>query len=168
MKITFEKATSDLLDEIFENYKIAIADMIGNGIFQWDDKYPTKEILASDIENNDLYAIMADDKIVGGFVMNTYCDDEYFKANWEYPDDTYYVLHRLCIHPDYQKMGIAARVMDFIESSALKDGKNAVHLDTFAGNPKALSLYRTRGYKEVGLAHWRKGEFIIFEKHLSL
>lgn len=168
MDITFSLAVRSQLDEIFNNYKIAIANMIKNGILQWDDKYPTKEILSQDIENNELYAILCDGKIVGGFVMNTYCDDEYFKAKWEYPDDTYYVLHRLCIHPDYQRLGIATRVMDFIEESAIKDGKNAVHLDTFSGNPRALALYKNRGYKPVGLAHWRKGEFYIFEKHLSL
>lgn len=46
------------------------------------------------------------------------------------------------------------------------DETKAVTLDTFLGNPIALSLYHSFGYGYAGDVFFRKGKFHCFEKSL--
>ena len=56
--------------------------------------------------------------------------------------------------------------MNYVEDTARKQGFESIHLDTFSGNPKALSLYHKLGFIDVGETYWARGRFIIMEKKL--
>ncbi len=45
------------LDSICLLIKDAIVEMEKNGIYQWDDLYPTREDFEEDIRNNNLYVV---------------------------------------------------------------------------------------------------------------
>jgi GNAT superfamily N-acetyltransferase len=71
------------------------------------------------------------------------------------------------VEPRLQGTGIARQLMRFAEAWAREHGYEAVRLDAFAANPRALSLYRGLGYREAGGASFRKGAFRCFEKRLE-
>ena len=70
-----------------------------------DDIYPDETIIKQDIENKDLYIGIVGGKIAVIYVINNYCDEEYNSGDWQYPDTEYRIIHRLCIHPDFQNKG---------------------------------------------------------------
>lgn len=166
MNIIFRNAKTEDLPEILLLYKAVVENMISSGINQWSDEYPNREVLSEDIEKSELIVATSDDKIVSAFVMNEFADEDYYKAQWQYPNLRWCVVHRLCVSPDCHRQGIATSVMQYVEDTAKSQGFESIHLDTFSGNPKALSLYHKLGFTDVGEAYWARGRFIIMEKKL--
>ena len=144
----------------------AITEMERNDIFQWDAIYPAKDDFLSDIRKNTLFVGTNDSDICVVFAISKECDEQYQNGKWEYPDSDYRVIHRLCVNPIYQNRGIARETLLFIEDELRRQGIATIRLDVFSNNPFALSLYRNNGYKEVGIADWRKGRFLLMEKAL--
>jgi len=144
----------------------AIELMRCQGIHQWDELYPTKEIFLDDINNNTLYVAVEDEKIIAVYVINQECDEEYHTCEWENPDESACIIHRLCVSADFQNKGIGSRVLSHIEEQVKGMGYLSIRLDVFSENPYAIKLYEKNGYKKRGHADWRKGRFFLMEKTL--
>ncbi|MCH5290904.1 MAG: GNAT family N-acetyltransferase [Treponema sp.] len=166
MEITFRAARTDDLDEVFMMVSAAIHAMAENGIFQWDSAYPAKDDFRSDILKNELHAGTIGGNIAVVYALNRECDEQYANGAWQYAGEDYLVLHRLCVSPDFQNMGVASRTLQHIEQESARKGIKAIRLDTFVENPFAVRLYEKNGYRTVGTARWSKGEFILLEKLL--
>lgn len=166
MKIRFQQGTIEDLDAITALVADAIAQMESRGIMQWDELYPTYEDFRADIEAGNLYTGYDKDKLAAIYVLNQEFDEEYKNGNWKDETKSFYIIHRLCVHPEYQNQGIAKMVMEHIEESLREQGIDAVRLDVFTKNPYALKLYERCGYQNVGKVHWRKGDFYLMEKYL--
>lgn len=166
MKLTFRKATNEDLSQVLELYKAVVNNMINSGINQWSDEYPNKVVLSADIERGELVIGLNGEEILTAYVMNCDADPDYYNADWQYPDAKWCVVHRLCVSPAYHRQGLATKVMEYVEQTAKEEGFDSIHLDTFSGNPKALSLYHKLGFVDVGEAFWARGRFVIMEKKL--
>ncbi len=146
--------------------KKAIDTMEKQGIKQWDEWYPTKDDLLNDIQKNTLYVAIEDEQIVAIYVISRECDEEYDKCKWENGDETSCIIHRLCVSPEYQNMGIGKQVLEHVEHQLLTLGYESVRLDVFTENLYAIKLYEKAGYVKRGYADWRKGRFWLMEKKL--
>lgn len=73
----------------------------------------------------------------------------------------YAVVHRLCIHPEYQNHKIGYQAMMIIEHSLKENGISSIRLDAFSENPFSLKMYEKLGYKNVGIAEWRKRDLLF-------
>ena len=166
MKLTFRKAKESDLTELLLLYKSVVKNMIESGINQWSDEYPNKEVLSEDISKGELTLALFEDEICGAFVMNEFADEDYYKADWKYPDLRWCVIHRLCVSPAIHRRGLATKMMECAETEARRQGFESIHLDTFSGNPKAMALYHKLGFNDVGEAFWARGRFVIMEKKL--
>ena len=161
------KANISELEEVVGLYKKAIAHMHLNGIFQWDDIYPNEKVLRKDIEKGELYIFSIDEKPAAAVVLNRKFDLEYYIGRWVNNDSSFYVVHRLCVSPDFQGMGVGRRVMLEIEKLLVQMGAKSIRLDAFPKNPAAISLYQRLGYNKVGEIYFRKGLFHLFEKGIG-
>ncbi len=166
MNLTFRNATTEDLPQVLSLYKAVVENMIQSGINQWSDEYPNKEVLSGDIDRGELILGVNGNEIVSAFVMNCDADPDYYNAAWQYPDVRWCVVHRLCVSPLYHRQGLATKVMEYVEKTARLQGFEAIHLDTFSGNPKALNLYHKLDFVDVGEAFWARGRFVIMEKKL--
>ncbi len=166
MNITYRAANFDDLNDIFHLVENAVQQMEQNKIYQWDSVYPTKEDFINDIRKNELYVGIVNEKIVVVYALNQECDEQYKNGEWQYIGENFNVIHRLCVSPDFQNKGIAHTTLDHIESELSILGMKAIRLDVFCANPYALKLYFNNGYRRVGIANWRKGEFLLMEKLL--
>jgi len=164
--LQYRLGTKDDLKEICCLIKKAIEHMEQQGIHQWDELYPSEEVFLDDIVNNTLYIAIEDDKIIGIYVINKECAEEYYNCQWENPEETAYIIHRFCISPDYQNKGIGTKVLLHIEEQIKNMGYLSIRLDVFSENPYALKLYEKNGYEKRGHADWRKGRFFLMEKTL--
>jgi ribosomal protein S18 acetylase RimI-like enzyme len=151
------------LEIILGIVKDATRYMDEQGIAQWDEFYPTREILSKDIDRKEMHVIEVEGKIAGFIVLNEYQESEYASVGWKYPGRSL-VVHRLTIHPALQRRGLASRLMDFAEALAAEGNYDCIRLDAFTRNPAACSLYKNRGYAVAGAVRFRKGEFYCFEK----
>ncbi|MDE6762727.1 MAG: GNAT family N-acetyltransferase [Oscillospiraceae bacterium] len=166
MEIKYRSAEESDLDAICSLIGRAIESMEKNKIFQWDNVYPSREVFAEDISNGELFVGTLDGGIAVLYVINRECDDEYGKCRWKYLDCEYRIIHRLCVDPKYQKMGIAKNTLKHIEAELKSSGVEAIRLDVFSDNPSALALYLNSGYEKAGSAEWRMGRFFLMEKCL--
>lgn len=167
MELTYRLAMENDIDNICEMVEEAVSTMIKNNIFQWDELYPVKEDFLTDIGNHELYMGLIDEEIAIIYVINAKCDPEYNDADWKYKKGEHRMIHRLCVNPKYQRMGVAERTLRHIENDLKRQGISAIRLDTFSGNPFALKLYAKMGYEIIGHVDWRKGRFLLMEKSLS-
>lgn len=165
MFLEYRKATPDDIEGILGMVHDAIDAMERDGIFQWDHLYPTKEDFQEDADESQLYVGLANGQIAVVYTLNQTYDKEYEKGKWKHKDETFYVVHRLCVSPDFQNKGIAKSTLLHIEQQLQEWGVHAIRLDVFSKNPFALRLYKSLGYSEAGYADWRKGRFILMEKH---
>ena len=166
MDITYRIASQKDIKEIDSLIQSAIVSMNEQNIKQWDEEYPSEEILSDDISKAQLYVGCVEDRIAVLYVLNEEYDEDYNTAHWRYEDKPYIILHRLCVHPDFQNQRIARKTMLQIENQVRSMGKEAIRLDAFSENSYALRLYDSLGYTRVGQADWRMGRFYLMEKYL--
>jgi len=164
MKI--RKAQLEDLNIIVEVFRNAINEMNDNNIPQWDEIYPTSEILKEDILKREMYVGIKGDKIVSALAVNNEFDEQYKNGAWRYDDKSFVVVHRLCVNPIYQNQKIGRSTMLMIEKILKKEGIESIRLDAFSLNPYALKMYESLGYQKVGETNWRKGLFYLLEKKL--
>lgn len=166
MDIIFRKGNLSDINEVYLLFQAAINSMIKTNIYQWDEIYPNKEILQTDIKQQQLYVGIIENKIAVVYVLNKNCDPEYNDGKWNSVSDNFMIIHRLCVHPNFQNMGIAKNTLLHIEQQLKKDNVDSMRLDVYSKNPYALKLYNSLGYKTVGKATWRKGLFYLMDKVL--
>ncbi len=156
------------IDTVMDLIRKAVKAMNDSGLHQWNDEYPNREIITEDIAAKNLYKYINDEKTIAGIiVLNEQYFPDYDNLTWEINDPEILVVHRLCIHPEYQKQGIARKLMLFAEDLAVKNHYKSIRLDTSVLNKAALSLYDGMGYRRVGIVHFRAGDFQCFEKVLK-
>ncbi len=166
MNIEYRVGKIEDLDDIEDLVRQAVRNMEQQGINQWDDMYPIGEDFQKDIEEQNLFVGTYEGKIVAICTLNKEVDEEYEKGLWENPKEDFLAIHRLCVNPTFQNMGIAKNTMKFIEKIAVSKEIRAIRLDVFSKNPYALKLYNAFGYINVGTVQWRKGKFFLMEKYL--
>jgi ribosomal protein S18 acetylase RimI-like enzyme len=154
------------LEVAFAILKAAIAHMERDGIYQWDDVYPSLGDLSKDIDFGIMYFACIDTVPQGFVSVDRNQPSEYATVSWHYHGDAA-VVHRLTVHPDAQGKRVGRHLMDFVESFASKQGCHCVRLDAFIDNPRAWRLYEKRGYRRAGTVTFRKGPFYCYEKALE-
>ena len=162
----YRKARSRDLQELMALFRAATEAMDAQGIPQWDEIYPSVEIVQADIDQEQMYVGQVDGKIAVVFVLEPCREGDYESANWQYPAERFVVLHRLCVHPRFQGQGIARQAMDYLEQVVCNSGYSCIRLDAFPQNPAAIQLYESRGYGKAGEITLRKGLFYLYEKKL--
>jgi ribosomal protein S18 acetylase RimI-like enzyme len=138
------------IEQIMKITRACANKMTSEGIFQWNNLYPNKEAFKKDVMRNELHVLLSENAIIGCIVISTEKDPEYSQIDWLTKDSAHYYIHRLAIHPDFQKMGYAKKLMDFAEILAKKNKITSVRLDTFSQNHRNQKFYQARGYSRLG------------------
>lgn len=130
--------------------------MIANGIYQWNENYPSYEAFKNDIELDQIWVLKDEGKIIGSVVITTIEDEEYDEVVWLTPQGNSLYIHRLAIHPDYQGQGLAQQLMNFAENYAKEENYASVRLDTFSLNKRNNVFYQKRGYQKLSDIYFPK------------
>ena len=167
MQIQYRFAQPQDLDEVFSLVQCAIRRMDELGLHQWDEFYPCRQDLSDDISKGEMRIGCMDGRIAVIYVLNKEQEKEYLTAAWQHPQKPYRVLHRLCVHPDFQDMGIARLTLTHIQEELIEAGIEVLRLDAFSKNPHAQRLYAKAGFHPTGIITEPIGDFIIMEKYLG-
>ena len=160
------KATQPDFDDAVCLIRNAVKRLDEQGVNQWDDIYPSTEIIRSDIDRGILYKYVKLNKIVGIVSIDTNQPEKYKKIKWK-KDGNYLVVHRLAVDPSVQGQGISKIIMNFTEMYATKQNLESIRLDAFQKNIIAVNLYKALKYNIRGEVQFRKGMFYCFEKLLG-
>ncbi len=149
---------SDIISIIFECKEL----MKSQGIFQWNEDYPT-----IDIDDGKCYVMKHNNRLVGYVSINeeeeglnrTVCSTNERKS---------LAIHRLCMRPTFQGKGIAKTILKFIEEFCDKNDYDCIRLDAYSKNKNVLKLYENFGYKKVGQVFFpgRELPFYCYEKYI--
>lgn len=142
-------ARTEEVQKVMDLYRQTIVWMRSAGLRQWGDDYPNQEDLLEDIESGDAYVAVLGGRIIGVMTVNGRVEEQYGAISWQIPGPMQ-SIHRLCIHPDVQGRGCAARMVRFAEELAARRGAEVMRLDTSSDNLRALELYRQAGYAARG------------------
>ena len=157
--------TSDIKN-IMNVYRSCIKGMIKIGINQWDESYPNKEVISSDIKASTYYIAENDGEVIAGLNLDNIQDSKYLDINWEDISNSFLVVHRLAVKEEFWNQKIGKELMIFVESLVLKKNLKSIRLDTYSGNPNAIIFYKRLGYKEMGTIKLKpnKNKYCCFEK----
>jgi ribosomal protein S18 acetylase RimI-like enzyme len=164
MEIT--KAVETDLDSLMELFDFVKEHLMQDEIYQWDSRYPNRNIVHEDIEKDYLYGIIQDSQYIGAIAINELQEAEYLTLNWDDTQGKSLCVHRLVVHPKNQGKGIGKKLLLFAEETAFNNGYSSIRLDAYSGNPIALSLYERNGYRRKGEIYFPRRElpFICYEK----
>ncbi|NRF39509.1 GNAT family N-acetyltransferase [Pedobacter foliorum] len=154
------------IDEVMCLIKEVIAEMENNEISQWDEVYPDYKGILGDIHAETMFGVFKNLELAGIVVLDKNQSPEYSSVNWELNNGSPLVMHRLCVHPKFQRQGVAKQLLKFSEQFAISSRCKSIRLDAFSGNPSALNLYANNGYLKRGMVTFRKGDFHCYEKIL--
>ncbi len=147
--IKIELAEINDINDIMKMIHDCANDLIGKNIFQWNEKYPSRDIFLSDIEKKNLFILKNNSGIIGCIALSHEKDIEYNDVKWLTKDDKNLYLHRLAVDPKFQKKGIGKLLMDFAEDYARNNKFISVRLDTFSKNERNNRFYKSRKYTKL-------------------
>ena len=168
--LSIRKAITNDISSVMEVIKSCTIDMISKKIFQWNDKYPNIETFKNDIINKNLYVLVLENEILGCVSITFEMDDFYKKIDWISNTNKNIYVHRLAIHPKYQGLGYAKKMMSFIENMGVENMCESIRLDTFSMNEKNNNFYSRLGYEKLGQIYFRDQSdmpFNCYEKPLK-
>jgi ribosomal protein S18 acetylase RimI-like enzyme len=161
------KAFMSDLDQAVKVAQSATRKMLDEGIEQWHEDYPNKEILSQDIEQGELFVAVEEMNILAMVVLNENQDKEYEAIDWLTGEESSnLVVHRLAVDASQQGKGIARKMMDFAEDFARSKQYTSIRLDTFSVNKRNQRFYEARGYSKLGsvqLPYKRKEPYYCYE-----
>lgn len=168
--MTIIKAKIPNLNQLHVLTKSCAENMIANGIFQWNEKYPSKEVLQKDIELEQIWKLEERETTVGIIVLTEIEDKEYINVKWLTKNNKNIYVHRLAVHPNFQGNGYAQKLMDFAENYASKNKYNSIRLDTFSQNKRNQLFYEKRNYvklENIYFPNQSEHPFYCYEKVLN-
>lgn len=163
-------ATRKDLAQVLQLFESAKRWMINQGINQWDQDYPTSDVIEKDVNAKTLFVAFTEyQELVGAITLDNHQDPEYDDVNWKHKEIKSLTVHRLCIDPEKGRRGFGLALMQFAETHAKEQGCCSIRLDSYSLNPINLAFYKKLGYNHVGQVFFnrRPDPFYCFEKFLD-
>lgn len=152
--------------EIVHDAQLALRDL---GIDQWQDGYPGREVIESDIAKHVGWVYIHDDAVVGYAAIIFDGEEAYNQIDikeWNTTND-YVAIHRICVGGKYRRHGLATNFMAHAANMARNRNINGFRIDTHRGNTRMLSLLERLGFDYVGIVRYDSGERMAFDLRLD-
>ena len=152
--MTVRKAEKRDLSEVLETYAYAREFMKKTGNpTQWGDKYPSRELIESDIEKGDLYVVTGEKGEIRGAFMFKIFDDPTYRViedgNW-LNGEKYGVVHRVASNG--KEKGVLSVILDFCFAFI-----SNIRMDTHENNSVMRRLLEKNGFVRCGVIHVADG-----------
>ena len=162
-----KKEDIDAIMPIFDEARATIAAL---GIDQWQNGYPSREVIEKDFSKARSYCVIKDGEIAGTFALiddgePTY--DEIFDGKWLTGDekDHYFAIHRVAISVKSRGSGISTQIIDFCAEKARENGKSSLRIDTHRGNVVMRRMLEKNEFAYCGVIYLSDGdERVAYEK----
>lgn len=117
---------------------------------QWQNNYPSDEIIESDINNKALYVYEDNDDILAAMTVFDYEQTyEYIEGKW-LSNLPYLVIHRIATHQDHYRKGLSEKLIQFCFDE-LKT--KSIRIDTHELNFPMQNLLKKLGFSYCGIIY---------------
>lgn len=161
-EIHIRSAVVEDLEKIIELFDISRKTMSEQGIDQWQDGYPFRSDIESDIENNLAYVLYSEGSLVGYFAYTTGKEEVYetmtegaFREEKQY---RYSSVHRVAIAPERRGHGYGKQIFDYAVKLAHIDHALSLRCDTHEDNRPMRALLTKCGFQYCGVVYYVRGE----------
>ena len=145
---------SDLsaLMKIFDGAK-RIMRASGN-LLQWNDGYPSEDIVRSDIEAGHCFVACDDCSILGTMALIQGPDPTYAYIEGQWPDnEPYYVIHRIAT--DAPGRNLASQMYDWAYEYIESKGYTTIRIDTHRDTRSNITWTRQKSSYLTSMEHWQ-------------
>ena len=150
--LTFRKAVPDDLPGMLTLVRQAQAYIASQGIDQWQDGYPSEDILAEDIRLGRIYVYDDDGAIASITVLTEEPEPVYDTLDGEWQStEPYLTIHRMALDDAHRHAGLAAKIVEHAVKMAKSMNLTAVRADTHRGNKVMRRFLEKSGFVERGL-----------------
>ncbi|WP_194190669.1 GNAT family N-acetyltransferase [Clostridium chrysemydis] len=133
--------------------------------------YPIRSIAEKGVSEGNLYIAKYKGKIVGSIILNHEPESAYKGVKWKITDNysEILVIHTLVVNPNYFRLKIGEKLMDFAYELAENLNMKSIRLDVYENNKPAIKLYEKCGYVyidtvDLGLREYGLDWFKLYEK----
>lgn len=166
MQAVFRKAAFGDVDAIMEIVYDAQQSLGSRGINQWQNGYPNREAIISDI-NKGVGVVAKQGETIAAYAAIVVNGEPEYKnlvgGQW-LSDDDYIVVHRICVRNDFVRKGLASAVMQYAIDFAKVKGIHSFKIDTHIENQYMLNMLNKFGFTYCGEIHYEHGDRVAFEK----
>ena len=150
--LTFRKAVPDDLPGMMSLVRQAQAFMAALNIDQWQDGYPSEDILAEDIQSGRIYVYDDDGSIASITVLTEEPEPVYDTLEGEWmSSEPYLTIHRMALDDAHRHGGLASKIIQHAVAMAREMNLTAVRADTHRGNKAMRRFLEKHGFVERGL-----------------
>lgn len=162
------KAEHNDVDQIWAILQKAIERRAADGSSQWQDGYPNKLTVESDIARGIGYCLIDQNRVVGycAVIENDEPAYEAIQGKWLSEGD-FIVVHRVAIAEGYTGKGYAKTIFRLLEEHAKSRGIYSIKVDTNFDNMAMLAIVGKLAYSYCGEVFFRGSSRKAFEKLLS-
>ncbi|PMD67898.1 GNAT family N-acetyltransferase [Companilactobacillus nuruki] len=137
--------------EIIDGAKKALRD---RGVNQWQDGYPSEEVLKRDIQEDINYVLILDGEIVGVATLQQGYDKNYQDMDsgaWDDDSDvTYSIIHRIAVDSAHQGEHLGSYLIQHLLTMSHYLGYSDVRTDTHPDNLIMQHIITNGGFEEKG------------------
>ena len=138
---------------------------IGREGCPWTEEYPSNETIDYDLSRDALYVVKSDGIICGAISIEV-DEDVNALTCWNKALEPEAEFARIAVLPNSQKKGIGRIMLEFLAKELKRQGFNGIHIVVNKHNFKALKLYDSFGFKNVGECFMYDQDFYCYEKEL--
>ena len=159
--LRFRKGEESDLERIMELVADAQNWFRQQGVDQWQDGYPTREIISSDILGGENYIVEHDGVASATAVISFRGEPTYseIKGKGWLNENCYAVVHRIAVADECRRKGIAKEILYFAEELCAERGISDIRIDTHRDNRAMRSLLKRMGYAHCGRITLTSGAF---------
>lgn len=159
--LRFRKGAECDLERIMELVADAQNWFRGQGVDQWQDGYPTREIILSDIVGGENYLVEHNGVVVATCVISFTGEPTYneIKGKGWLNENRYAVVHRIAVADEFRRKGIAKEILHYAEELSAGQGVADIRIDTHRDNVAMRSLLKKLGYTHCGRITLTSGAF---------
>lgn len=137
---------------------------------QWQNGYPSQNIMQQDIDNLESFIIHDKDEIVATTMFTTNKEPTYqnIEGHWLSDDKAFYgVIHRMAVSNSVRKKGVAQFIFNYFEELLQKEKVTSMRIDTHEDNQDMQRLLNKLNYTYCGVIYLENGDKrLAFEKIL--
>lgn len=165
---SFEKASFEDLESIWEIVLYAKEVRKKQGSTQWQDGYPKKETILTDIENSFGYVVKNSSEILAYIAIISEEEEAYasIKEGVWLNQAPYLVIHRMAVSENGKGLGLGKLMLKKAEEIACQKKYFNIKIDTNFDNFAMLKILDDLEYVFCGKVYFRGQERRAFQKVL--
>ncbi len=163
MELHFRRADTADIERIMDIIHQAQTRMGLRGTTQWQDGYPSRQIIDNDIVEGWGYVAVSKDVVIAYTAVGDYeVAYDHLQGDW-LTDGKYLVVHRLAVADEALRKGVATAIMKFVQELAVEQGVPSIKIDTNFDNDGMLAILERLGSKYCGKVYYESGERVAYE-----